>query len=110
MDFICRTGFGNKAKKYRNTMRDVDPESVAIGQDAVKTARMLQQYVRRGAMTLARDYPEMMKRMKGRIPGNISYEALRLARTEMTAAFGEGTIAASRSCSQLHRDEMGVER
>ena len=38
----------------------------------------------------------MMKRMKGRIPGNISYEALRLARTEMTAAFGEGTIAAAR--------------
>jgi len=85
-----------QGEKYRNTMRDIIQESVAIGQDAVKTARMLQQYVRQGAMTLARDYPEMMKRMKGRIPGNISYEALRLARTEMTAAFGEGTIAASR--------------
>jgi len=83
-------------EKYRNTMRDIIQESVTIGQDAVKTARMLQQYVRFGAMTLARDYPEMMKRMKGRIPGNISYEALRLARTEMTAAFGEGAIAAAR--------------
>ena len=83
-------------EKYRTTMRDLIQESVAIGQDAVKTARMLQQYVRQGAMTLTRDYPEMMKRMKGRIPGNISYEALRLARTEMTAAFGEGAIAASR--------------
>jgi len=83
-------------EKYRSTMRDIIQESVIIGQDAVKTARMLQQYVRFGAMTLARDYPEMMKRMKGRIPGNISYEALRLARTEMTAAFGEGAIAAAR--------------
>jgi hypothetical protein len=83
-------------EKYRSTMRDIIQESVTIGQDAVKTARMLQQYVRFGAMTLARDYPEMMKRMKGRIPGNISYEALRLARTEMTAAFGEGAIAAAR--------------
>jgi len=77
-------------------MRDIIQEAVATGQDAVKTARMLQQYVRQGAMTLARDYPEMMKRMKGRIPGNISYEALRLARTEMSAAFGEGAIAAAR--------------
>lgn len=85
-----------QGQKYRNTMRDLIQESVAIGQDAVKTARMLQQYVRQGAMTLARDYPNMMKRMAGRIPGDLCYEALRLARTEMTAAFGEGTIAAAR--------------
>ena len=85
-----------QSENYRTIMRDLIQESVAIGQDAVKTARMLQQYVRQGAQTLAKDYPNMMKRMKGRIPGNISYEALRLARTEMTAAFGEGTIAAAR--------------
>ena len=83
-------------EKYRNTMRDLIQESVAIGQDAVTTARMIQQYVREGAMTLTKKYPDMMKRMKGRIPGNISYEALRLARTEMSAAFGEGAIAAAR--------------
>ena len=77
-------------------MRDIIQEAVATGQDAVKTARMLQQYVRQGKSTLAANYPNMMKRMKRRIPGNISYEALRLARTEMTAAFGEGTIAAAR--------------
>jgi hypothetical protein len=85
-----------QGEKFRNTMRDLIQESVAIGQDAVKTARMLQQYVRQGAMTLARDYPNMMKRMAGRVPGDLCYEALRLARTEMTAAFGEGTIAAAR--------------
>lgn len=85
-----------QGEKYRTIMRDLIQESVAIGQDAVTTARMLQQYVRQGAMTLAKKYPDMMKRMKGRIPGNISYEALRLARTEMSAAFGEGAIAAAR--------------
>ncbi len=85
-----------QGEKYRNAMRDIIQEAVATGQDAVKTARMLQQYVRQGAQTLARDYPNMMKRMKGRIPGDVCYEALRLARTEMTAAFGEGTIAAAR--------------
>ncbi len=85
-----------QSENYRTIMRDLIQESVAIGQDAVTTARMIQRYVREGAMTLAKRYPDMMKRMKGRIPGNISYEALRLARTEMTAAFGEGAIAASR--------------
>ena len=85
-----------KSEKFKATMRDLIQEAVAIGQDSVKTARMLQQYVRQGAQTLARDYPKMMERMKGRIPGDICYEALRLARTETTAAFGEGTIAAAR--------------
>jgi len=85
-----------QSEKYRTIMRDLIQESVAIGQDAVTTARMIQRYVRQGAMTLARDYPNMMKRMKGRVPRDISYEALRLARTEMTAAFGEGAISASR--------------
>jgi len=85
-----------QSEKYRTIMRDLIQESVAIGQDALTTARMIQRYVREGAMTLAKRYPNMMKRMKGRIPGNISYEALRLARTEMSAAFGEGAIAAAR--------------
>lgn len=85
-----------KSDKFRTTMRGLIQEAVATGQDAVKTARMLQQYVRQGAQTLAKDYPNMMKRMKGRVPGDICYEALRLARTETTAAFGEGTIAAAR--------------
>lgn len=90
-DRIWRQG-----ENLRGTMRDIIQEAVATGQDAVKTARMLQRYVRQGAQTLARDYPNMMKRMAGRIPGDLCYEALRLARTEMTAAFGEGTVAAAR--------------
>ncbi len=85
-----------QGENLRSTMRDLIQESVAIGQDAVKTAWMLEQYVRHGARTLARDYPNMMKRMAGRIPGDLCYEALRLVRTETTAAFGEGTIAAAR--------------
>lgn len=85
-----------QGENFRNTMRDIIQEAVATGQDAVKTARMLQQYVRQGKSTLAANYPNMMERMGGRIPKDICYEALRLARTEMTAAFGEGTVAAAR--------------
>ncbi len=86
-----------QGENYRNAVRDIIQEAVATGKDAVKTARMLEQYVRQGKKTLAADYPEMMKRMGGRIPGDICYEALRLARTEMTAAFGEGTLAAAQA-------------
>ena len=85
-----------QGENFRNTMRDLVQEAVATGQDAIKTARMLQQYIRQGAQTLARDYPNMMERMGNRVPKDICYEALRLARTEMTAAFGEGTVAAAR--------------
>ena len=84
-----------QGENFNSTIRNIIQEAVATGQDAATTARMLEQYVRQGKQTLAKDYPEMMKRMAGRVPGDISYEALRLARTESTAAFGEGTIAAA---------------
>lgn len=84
------------SENARDAIRDLIQESVATGQDAVKTARMLERYVQGGSNTLAAEYPNMMKRMNGRVPKDISYEALRLARTETTAAFGEGTIAAAR--------------
>jgi len=79
----------------RSVMRDVIQTSVATGMDAKRVARILQRYVREGKQTLAKDYPNMMKRMGSRIPEDMCYEALRLARTEMTAAFGEGTVSAA---------------
>lgn len=84
-----------QGENFNNIIRDIIQDAVAAGQDVVTTARMLEQYVQQGKQSLAAQYPNMMKRMKGRIPGDICYEALRLARTEMTAAFGEGTIAAA---------------
>ncbi|MFD0868779.1 retron-type reverse transcriptase [Paenibacillus residui] len=82
-------------QKYRMAMSEIIQDGVATGEDPVATARQLEQYVRRGKKTLAAEYPEMMERMGNRIPQDISYEALRLVRTETAAAFGEGTIAAA---------------
>jgi hypothetical protein len=90
-DRIWRAG-----ANYGTQLTRLVQESVAIGQDAVKTARMLERYVKAGAGTLLRDYPEAWERLKGRVPKDISYEALRLARTEATAAFGQASIAAAR--------------
>ena len=86
----------NTGQNYRTQLTRLVQESVATGQDAVKTARMLERYINQGASTLIKDYPEAWDRLKGRMPKNISYEALRLARTETTAAFGQGSITAAR--------------
>ncbi len=87
----------NTAQNFGSTMRDIIQSGVATGQDAVTTARVLERYVKTDARTFARDYPNMMERMNGRVPGNISYEALRLARTEMTGAYGEGVIVSGKA-------------
>ncbi len=85
----------DQSDKSRNAIRSIIWDGTARGRDAVKVARDIEQYVRKGARTLAEDYPNMMERMgEQRIPGDLCYEALRLARTEMSNAFREGTYAA----------------
>lgn len=86
----------SKSQKYRKNMTDIIQSAVAEGQDCAKTAKALEQYVLKGKKTLASEYPNMMSRMANRIPNNVSYEALRLARTEMTSAFGEATLSAAK--------------
>lgn len=86
-----------KSQKYRKNMTDIIQAAVAEGQDCTKTARALEQYVLKGRETLASEYPNMMARMGNRVPSNVSYEALRLARTEMTSAYGEATLSAGKA-------------
>ncbi|MEL3905561.1 MAG: hypothetical protein P1P65_00825 [Treponema sp.] len=63
-----------------------------INTDCVKVAKALQQYVKEGAATFAKDYPAMYKRMGGRVPKNFNYEALRLARNELSEVYWQATI------------------
>lgn len=91
----------NTSKEATNVMTHIVQDAVARGQDAVQTARLLERYVKEDANVLTKHYTGMMERMQGRIPDNISYQALRMARTETTAALGLGTIRsaqASPSC------------
>lgn len=97
-------GIWNKCTNYRKHMTTIIQSAVAEGKDCVKTARMLEKYVLKGKRTLAEEYPGMIVRMGSRVPENICYEALRLARTEMTAAYGEATVSAgmvSPSCNGI---------
>ena len=63
-----------------------------INTDCVKVAKALQQYVKKGAETFAKDYPNMYERMGGRVPKNLNYEALRLARNELSEVYWQATI------------------
>ena len=68
-----------------------------VGEDAVTVAKAMQTYVKSGSTRMAAEYPGMIKRMGSRIPLNLDYNALRLARTELTAAYGEGTLAGAKA-------------
>ena len=66
--------------------------SSGINTDCVKVAKALQQYVKEGAETFVKDYPNMYERMGGRVPKNLNYEALRLARNELSEVYWQATI------------------
>ena len=83
------------SQEARDSMKAI--VQVGVGEDAVKVARALETYVNQGAAVTAAKFPKMMSRMGGRVPANIDYNALRLARTELTAAYGQGTIAAAKA-------------
>jgi len=100
-------------------MREIVRESIIMGDDPVQTARTLTTYVNNGKATMAAQYPKMQERMnstwpagmtfleakeKGllkpgrtRVPNDVCYEALRLARTESSAAANEAHIMAAQS-------------
>lgn len=86
-----------QGEKSRQAIQNILAEAVATGQSAIKTAKLLQQYVRKDAVTLVEDYPDMMKRLQNKIPKDISYEALRLARSETSKAYWKGVIESARN-------------
>ena len=77
--------------------------TAGIGEDAVTVAKALETYVKEGAASTAAHYPNMMKRMGSRVPANIDYNALRLARTELTAAYSEATIGAAQASPAIKK-------
>lgn len=77
---------GNNYEKIKEII------SSGINTDCVKVAKALTQYVKQGSETLAKDYPNMYNRIAGRVPKNLNYEALRLARNELSEVYWQSTI------------------
>ena len=82
----------SKAEGSRAAMSNIVQEGVTLGMSNTEIASQLQQYVKTDNSALD---PEL--REKAKSPKRISYEAMRLARTETAAALGEGAILANRA-------------
>ncbi len=79
------------SESARNSVRIIVEDAVARGQDARTTAKQVQQYLQPGVFRAHK----FDIRQRLRIDTDVSYQAMRLARTEMNNAFHEGTIVAN---------------
>jgi hypothetical protein len=87
-DRVWRTG-----EKWREAIDRIVQDAVARGTDPRKLARDLEKYLQPGVWTAHKQ--ETRRRLK--VPADVSYEAMRLARTEMANAFHEASIMANRA-------------
>lgn len=77
------------SKKVNNSLSQIAIEGIRAGKHPVEVAKQMQRYVSAGKKTMVAEYPNMMDRIGDMLPENLSYEALRLARTEMADAYGQ---------------------
>lgn len=80
-------------ENVRKNMATVVEDAVARGLDSRTLAKRVQQYMQPGKWTAMK---RETRRMLG-VSSDVSYEAMRLARTEMSNAYHEGTILANQS-------------
>ncbi|MEX0975048.1 MAG: hypothetical protein WD024_06870 [Bacillota bacterium] len=85
-DRIWRVG-----ERMRNSVTRIVEDGVARGLDSRKMARQVQQYLQPGQWTQMK----LETRRSLGVSKDVSYEAMRLARTEMNNAFHEGAILAN---------------
>lgn len=81
------------SQSARQALQKIVEDGVARGLDSRKLARRVQQYLQPGVWTAMK----AETRRNLRVPKDVSYEAIRLARTEMNNAFHEGTVNAYRT-------------
>ena len=91
----------NTSEETRKAMKAI--VQAGIGEDAVKVARALEMYVKQGKTAACLQFPNMMERMGSRVPENLDYNALRLARTELTAAYGAATVGAAQASPAISK-------
>lgn len=87
-DRVWRTG-----ERWRNAIIRVLEDGIARGEDARKLALEVQRYLQPGVWTAHK----LETRRRLGVSADVSYEAMRLVRTEMNNAFHEATIMANRA-------------
>ena len=81
----------SNSRRINQAVGTVVRDTIYEGGHAIDVAKRVDKYVQTNARTLVSQYPNMDKRIGHMIPNDVSYEAVRLARTEMMAAYGEAT-------------------
>ena len=81
------------SERYRNAAKRVIEDGVARGLDARKLGREVEKYLEPRVWTAQK----LDTRRRLGVPKDVSYEGMRLARTEMNNAFHEGAIAANKA-------------
>lgn len=77
---------GNNLEKIKDIIES------GVNTDARKVAEALSCYVKKGAENFVKDYPALAERMGGHLPKDLVYEALRLARNELSETYWLATI------------------
>lgn len=79
------------SQRARTAVTRLVEDGVARGLDSRRLARDVQHYLRPNVWTAHK----METRLRLGVPADVSYEAMRLARTEVTNAYHEGMVAAN---------------
>lgn len=77
------------SRKINRSLGQIAIEGIRAGKHPIEVAKQMQRYVSAGKKTMVTEYPNMMERIGDMLPEDLSYEALRIARTEMASAYGE---------------------
>lgn len=84
----------SNSRNVRNSIGEIIQEAIREGLHPTEISHLLERYVIDGAKTFAVQYPNMFERIS--VPMDMNYESLRLARTEMAAAFGSATLESAK--------------
>ena len=79
-----------EAKKTQETLKTIIKEN--INKDSSKCAKAIETYAGKGRAKACKDYPDMMKRLGGRVPGSLDFASYRLARNEMAETTFRATL------------------
>ena len=80
--------------RVRYSLGEIIEEAIREGLNPTDIAELLERYANDGAKTFAVQYPNMFERLT--VPMDMNYESLRLARTEMAAAFGHASVESAK--------------
>ena len=90
MEFLISSGIWNLADRNKEAIHSI--VEAGIHTDCKKVAKALEVYINKGRATYCRQYPNMMKRLNGRVPGDLIFEAFRFARNELAETYHKSAI------------------